>query len=333
MSSVTVVIPCYNAAPYLAETLASVAAQSRRPDEVLVVDDGSTDETAAIARAAGVRVVSTAGRTGASAARNVGIAAATTSLLAFVDADDLWLPDHLATAVGMLGRHPSACLAFSRIEKFGTPFFDSLPEPWRSPIVCASDVATDVLPRLIQANCVSQSTVVARRDAIERAGGYDTTMRYSEDYDLWLRVAVERDFVYSSRVSARYRVHDGQATTQAHASVARNSWRARARILARLRHVQPPRLPASTEAALQAAYAVELGLAWRSGHGEWLDALLEVQDDVPGGRATARRWRFARSTVHGVAAVRRLVGAVKGTVGQGSVGTSRRMAGIEEQRT
>jgi len=88
---ISVVIAAYNAAESLPETLAAVGAQTLAPDEIIVVDDGSTDETAARARSFGAKVISTPNR-GVSAARNTGMASASGDWIALLDADDLWHP-------------------------------------------------------------------------------------------------------------------------------------------------------------------------------------------------------------------------------------------------
>ncbi len=93
---ITVIIPAYNAAAYLEEALASVRAQTRSPAEVIVVDNGSTDDSQKIARRAGARVLLLE-RPNLSAARNEGIRAASQPWIAFLDADDLWHPDKLAS--------------------------------------------------------------------------------------------------------------------------------------------------------------------------------------------------------------------------------------------
>ena len=104
--TITVVIPAHNAGRYLARVLASVHAQTRRPDQVIVIDDGSTDDTAAIADAdPDVELIRQA-NAGASVARNTGIRAARGEWIAFLDADDEWLPEHLALHEALLDRNP-----------------------------------------------------------------------------------------------------------------------------------------------------------------------------------------------------------------------------------
>jgi len=184
---VSVVIPAYNAEATLAETLASVQAQSDTDWEAIVVDDRSTDGTAALlARAAAseprLRVLAGAHR-GVSAARNVGIAAARGELIAFLDADDLWRPEKLQRHVAQFERQPALGLAFARIL-----FVDV---DGRSTGV----LSTPRVRRLRAADYLYEnpactaSTLVARRAVLAELGGFDETMRFGEDLELLLRVA------------------------------------------------------------------------------------------------------------------------------------------------
>jgi glycosyltransferase involved in cell wall biosynthesis len=120
MSLVSVVIPAHNAQRYLPAALESVFAQTLLPLEVIVVDDGSTDQTSAVAKQFAVRLESQP-RAGAAQARNCGIAVAAGEFLAFLDADDLWLPEKLATQHAYLLANPQCDLVFCGIEQFISP--------------------------------------------------------------------------------------------------------------------------------------------------------------------------------------------------------------------
>jgi glycosyltransferase involved in cell wall biosynthesis len=295
--SVSVVIPAFNAAPFLPQTLRAVAAQTRAPHEVIVVDDGSADDTVGVARAHGVRVLETGGNRGPSTARNLGIEAATAPLVAFVDADDLWEPTHLATVAGALERSPDAVLAFSRIRKFadreGGGAEDG-PLVWLSPAVGEDGVAFDALPLLLEDNPVPQSTVVARRAALLDAGGYDPALRYSEDYELWCRLAARAPFVPSHLVSCRYRVHASQATASGPTAIARSSWIVRHRVLEALDRDGRVEAWRAMRDRLRRVYAAELRMAWRMADVACFDALLSVRDLAPDGQRTAQAWRVGR---------------------------------------
>ena len=127
MEPVSVVVPCHNQAHFVAEAIASIRAQDWPIREVVVVDDGSTDESAAIASGAGARVVSQ-DRRGAAAARNTGIRHTAGRLIAFLDADDLWPPGSLAARAIAL-RDAGADMVFGRIEQrsHGASFDDRAP--------------------------------------------------------------------------------------------------------------------------------------------------------------------------------------------------------------
>ena len=294
--SVSVVIPAFNAAPFLPQTLRAVAAQTRVPHEVIVVDDGSTDGTVDIARAHGARVVQTGGNRGPSTARNLGIEAATAPMVAFVDADDVWEPAHLATVADALDDAPDAVLAFSRIRKFIDEAGGAEDGPlfWISPPVGSDGVAFDALPLLLEDNMVPQSTVVARRAALLAAGGYDASLRYSEDYELWCRLAASSPFVASHAVSCRYRVHVRQATATGPSAIARSSWVVRHRVLSALARDGRTEAFGAMRQRLRRVYAAELRSAWRAGDVAFFDALISVRELAPDGPRTAQAWRVGR---------------------------------------
>lgn len=297
LMSVSVVIPCFNAARTLAETLASVAAQSRPAAEVLVVDDGSTDGSAELAREAGARVIATGGNQGPSAARNLGVQAAACDLVAFVDADDLWTGEHLEVVAGLLDRYPEAVLAFSRIEKFidgGGP--DGGHRTWWVSPPVGAEQPSDLMPTMLETNPVPQSTVVARRQALLEVGGYDESMRYSEDYDLWSRLSARDRFVPSHRITCRYRIHAAQATAApaGATSLARASWQVRMSLLNLLGPADDARAAPSVRERLRRVYEAELRSAWRQGDVATFDALLSAHALAPDGDHTARRWRVGR---------------------------------------
>jgi glycosyltransferase involved in cell wall biosynthesis len=120
--SISVIIPVYNAAPYLAEALRSVLAQTRSANEIIVVDDGSTDDSAAVAQGfvPQVKLIQQA-NLGAAAARNSGVRLAQGDLLAFLDADDLWFPDKLALQWEALHGEPYPQMVFGMVEQFRSP--------------------------------------------------------------------------------------------------------------------------------------------------------------------------------------------------------------------
>jgi glycosyltransferase involved in cell wall biosynthesis len=187
--SVSVIVPTYDYARYLPRALDSVRAQSEPPFEIVVVDDGSTDETPAVLRryADQVRVLRQPHR-GPAAARNAGVAAARGDLVAFLDADDEWHRDKLARQVTLFMERPSVgavgC-ANQVIERDGavlrTRYF---PNPSHDPTERLRQVA--LRERWVGSSC---SGAVLPRRVLEDVGGFDERLDAAEDWDLWLRVA------------------------------------------------------------------------------------------------------------------------------------------------
>ncbi|NUQ11911.1 MAG: glycosyltransferase family 2 protein, partial [Gemmatimonadaceae bacterium] len=119
---ISVLIPCYQAAAYLGEALQSVFAQSRPPDEIIVVDDGSTDDTASVAREAGRGVrYQRQEHAGIAAARNRAVRLASHELVAFLDADDVWPPSSVADRLAVLETDPGLGGASGLVEQFISP--------------------------------------------------------------------------------------------------------------------------------------------------------------------------------------------------------------------
>src|ERR1043166_9035134 len=192
MSIVTAVIPSYNAAAFLQEALDSVKAQTVPPGGILVVDDGSRDDSPAIAQRAGARVLSTGGQLGPGRARNLGVESAATPYVAFLDADDCWLPHHCEVLLELLRSEPSAAVAFGRIQRFGPK--GDLPTALRFEGRYRCD-----LEHLIHDNPIAQSASIVDRSRFLEVGGYREEFRFAEDYDLWLRL-LERFPILGSEI-------------------------------------------------------------------------------------------------------------------------------------
>jgi glycosyltransferase involved in cell wall biosynthesis len=202
---VSVVIPAYNASAYVAETLESVFAQRFRDFEVIVVNDGSPDTPALEAALAPYRdridyVAQSNG--GPSAARNTAIRRARGRLVAFLDGDDRWLPDCLADQVARAERDPSLAVLHADAEVIGDAQYAG--KTLRQ--LNSSEGPADFL-RLIDERCViTTSCSMVRRDVLLDVGMFDETLRRSEDFDLWLRIAHRGGrFDSSTAVLAQYR--------------------------------------------------------------------------------------------------------------------------------
>lgn len=187
MPAVGVVVPVRDRAGMVVEAVASVLAQTARDFALVVVDDGSTDGSADAARAsmtaapAGSKVVCQDAR-GVAAARNAGAAAVDSAWLAFLDSDDLWLPDKLAIQMAWLDARSSY-----RIGQTGERWIDDgrhrNPRAWHRK-------EEWLFPRCLERCLVSPSAVVIRRDLWNALGGFDPSYPVCEDYELWLRVAL-----------------------------------------------------------------------------------------------------------------------------------------------
>jgi glycosyltransferase involved in cell wall biosynthesis len=283
VASVSVVIPSYNARPWLAEAIRSAQGQTLAPVEIIVVDDGSADGSVEAAREAGAtQVLSDGTNHGPGGTRNRGIQAASGDLVAFLDADDRWLPEHLDRSAGCLEQHPDADISFSGYRLFGNTHLElpSQVEPGR---------ALDLSVELLDVNHVLQSAAVARRSALLAVGGYDESRRYSEDFELWLRLSLTSKFVATGAITVEYRTHPGQVTARP-ARMYQGAWEARASHLARLLQRNPGER-ARVSALLQRRWEADLQVAWRERDNGVLRSVLALDRFVPDSGPIARRWR------------------------------------------
>jgi len=202
-AAVSVIIPAYNNGKYLVHALKSVFSQKELPFEVIVVDDGSTDDTAAVVKQFGGRIKYIYQPNGGpAAARNRGAQEAKGEWIAFLDADDAWLPWRISAGRELVSRNPSAALFCGRRIDMN----DDAREP------AGPDFnKTRIIPlrEFARGNIVATSTVLMRKDAFFGAGGFDEAFRGPEDYDLWMRVAKRYPLVYIDVPLSRYRSVSG----------------------------------------------------------------------------------------------------------------------------
>src|SRR2546427_10997567 len=202
--SVSVVIPVYNGEQFLADAIQSVLDQTYQNFEVIVVDDGSTDGSAAVAKRFGeaIRYVHKANG-GVSKARNTGIAAARGTYLAFLDQDDLWLPDKLAAQVAYLDSHPEIGAVYCQCEVKGKGWW------LRSGLYYAEPVKGDLVCLMRGGTCLLMTTTMFRREVLEKIGGFDETFIGAgyEDADLTIRVSEVAQIAHLPQVLAVYRAH------------------------------------------------------------------------------------------------------------------------------
>lgn len=223
--AVSVVVPCFNAERYIASTLRAVLAQQGVELEVIVVDDGSTDGSAALVAQAfpEVRLIQRA-NAGVAAARNAGIAAASHAWIAFCDADDIWLPGKLAAQFSALAAQPQSRMSYTAWEVW----FSDAPEPSAAEIAALAQVDRPgptgwLYPELLLDCVVWTSTVLAHRSVFDEVGVFDTGLRIGEDYDLWLRASRVTRIERVTRPLAFYRQHPASITR----GVPRDNYRGR----------------------------------------------------------------------------------------------------------
>jgi glycosyltransferase involved in cell wall biosynthesis len=194
----SVVIPAFNAERTIVATIRSVLAQSRSDFEILVVDDASSDGTAAAVEELGVdprvRLLRQPANRGVSAARNTAIRHAVAPIVAFLDSDDLWLPNYLERMASALEARPDAALAYTDawildgrsgqfLRKTTSVAYGSGPD--EPPVDRAA-----LIGALLHSNFVFYSVLI-RRDVFDQVGLFDEDLAVAEDYELWLKIAVQ----------------------------------------------------------------------------------------------------------------------------------------------
>ena len=203
-SDVAVLIACYNQSRFLADSIESALNQTVSPVEVIVVDDGSTDETAEVAaRYQQIRYIHQHNQ-GLSAARNTGLRASMSHYLLFLDADDRLLPNAIADGLSCLHAHPHHAFAYGQfryIDGVGKTLVETFPSSTSS--------TSNLYPELLQRNVIAMhATVIYRRLALEEIGGFDGCLRACEDYDVYLRLTREFPVARHESLVAEYRLHD-----------------------------------------------------------------------------------------------------------------------------
>src|SRR5215211_460208 len=208
---VSVIVPAYDVAEFIGEALNSVLAKTFTDYEIIVINDGSPD-TEALERALAPymsRIVYLKQENrGVSAARNNGINAARGSLIAFLDGDDVWLPNYLEVQVKRIQADPTIDVLYPNVQMFGGSSEDG--EEFMT--ICPS-TGEVTFERLLLQECNVSNCSIARRETLIRAGLFDEALRSVEDFDLWLRVIKHGGRIaYHRDVLARYRRRPGSLT-------------------------------------------------------------------------------------------------------------------------
>jgi len=240
---VSVLLPVRNGMPYLPEAIESLVTQTFADFELIVINDGSTDGTAAYLEGIGdrrVRVILPGG-SGLAAALNTGLAEARGRYIARQDADDWSRRDRFAIEVAHLDGHPDVALVSScadYVDGGGRPVDNA----WTRTVRAQQDPAQtpeQILRMMPLTCCITHGSVMMRADVLREAGGYDQAMEPAEDYDLWLRLLPRHQLVKLPERLYAYRMHDEQSST------ARRADQMTRVIDAKLRYVrrQVPNLP------------------------------------------------------------------------------------------
>jgi glycosyltransferase involved in cell wall biosynthesis len=286
-SVISVVIPCFNAQEYLEQTIKSVLSQTRPADELIVVDDCSTDDSVRIAERYKAVTLSTAVNSGHATARNLGVARAQGDIIAWVDADDYWEPNHLQVVCGLLDRFPEAAIAFSRVRMLGARegIYGRSPCDERPGRLFRESFERTVVPAM---------SAVTRKNALLRVGGYSETIRYAPDFDLWLRMSRVFLFVSSPLVTSNYRWHESQiSATHAH-----NQWRSmyasRIAMIERLRADGEAEVAGELESQLMQLWEDDLSRSWHRRQMDDLRLYASLSPLLPRQTPATRRYcRFA----------------------------------------
>ncbi|MBI4317895.1 MAG: glycosyltransferase [Chloroflexi bacterium] len=204
-ANVSVIIPVYNCERFIAEAVDSVLAQSFRDFELIVVDDGSTDRTAEVVKSYGPRLTYIyQTNQERSAARNAGIRRASGQYLAFLDADDIWLPQKLERQIEVFDRAPEIGLVHSwayfidgssQRLTFGTRNLAGSPE-----------AGNRAFESLLFGNFIASPTPVIRAQCVRELGPFDESLVHVEDWDMWLRISARYPIAFVPEPLAGYRI-------------------------------------------------------------------------------------------------------------------------------
>lgn len=219
--TISVVVPVYNRAAVVREAIDSVLSQTRRPDEIIVVDDGSTDDTPKVLAEYGDRIRCLhKPNGGAASARNLGVRHAKGDWIAFLDSDDIWLPSHLADLEAVLNRHPDLVWACSnRLDQ--TTAGGELREPCERGLierfVNSEGIIEDYYGAVAVVLPIGTPGYLIRRDVLLDEGGFDETLAHGEDMDLWWRIAAHHYRIgFAWPASWVYRRYGADSLTRIH---------------------------------------------------------------------------------------------------------------------
>lgn len=217
--SIDVIIPLYNGAAFIATAIESVIAQTYSPTHIIIINDGSTDKGPEIATSYQTKtsiplVIINQENKGLSAARNTGINTATSEYIAFLDADDVWIPEKLQKQIGVFNKSDISNLGlvyclYNIINAQGQI------DPHGFVVPLDTSIRGAVFSKLLKGNKIlsSGSGVLIKRTVFETVGQFNETLRFGEDWDMWLRIAEQYGVDYSDTVLVHIRRHGQNMTT------------------------------------------------------------------------------------------------------------------------
>lgn len=212
LAKVSVVIPAYNCAPFIGEAIESVLRQDYPNREIIVVDDGSTDDTVDAVSKFGDRIhLISQSNSGAPAARNTGLQAARGEYITLLDADDIWLPTKVSDCVRHLEGTPEIGAVFHRWAEWrpdAAGVFHCLapPEPDPEDPEIVADESGWIYGQLLLSSIIHTSTIMIRRSVREEVGLFDTSLRNGDDYDYWIRLSRVAQVHKLNRCLSLYRI-------------------------------------------------------------------------------------------------------------------------------
>lgn len=211
--SVAVIIPCYNSSKYLRKTLDSVLNQGYRYLEIVVIDDGSTDETRKILGSylPKIRILSHPDNAnlGPAASQNLGITQTESELIAFLDSDDIWYPNKTEEQVKIFEKYCDVGLVYTNgyvIDESDNILYELFPDGFRG-----ENISSKIL---LKCYIKTPSSVMVRREAFEKSGLFQAYLRNSHDHDMWIRMIEVAKFYYLSQFLIAYRKRPGQMSSK-----------------------------------------------------------------------------------------------------------------------
>lgn len=211
MAKISTIIPAYNCADHIRETIESVFSQTVKDMELIVVDDGSADKTGDVLQSFGskLRHIRHKENRGPSAARNSGVKESKGEYIAFLDHDDVWLPDKIEEQLKLFEKNKDLGLVYSNfyyVDMAGAQMgelFDNI-KPHRGL----------VFEKLIMSNFIPTSSVMVRKKVLDEVGLFDENFLISQDYDLYIRIAERCRIDFVERPLLKYRVHPASFSTR-----------------------------------------------------------------------------------------------------------------------